>query len=211
MTALSLVGAHRTGKTTLAKAYALKSGARFLETSVSAINKEFGFDLSKEHSFAERLDHQERILTRIDAIYAECAGEDFVTDRSPIDMLAYTMAEAYGDRVAPEDQERFAHYVQRCIEVTNRRFGVLVLVQPGIPIVAEEGKAVANAAYMEQLNSICLGLTADERVKPIHFYIPRKTLSVNERVEAIEFAVGRAQARTMQIIQAERTEGLLLH
>jgi nicotinamide riboside kinase len=208
---IGLCGAHRTGKTTLAKAYALKSGATFLETSVSAINRELGFDLSKEHSFAERLDHQEKILARIDTIYGERAGEEIVTDRTPLDMIGYTMAEAHGDRVAAEDQARFARYVQACIDVTNRRFGVLLLVQPGIPIIAEEGKAQPNEAYIEHLNTLILGLTADERVKPIHFYIPRKTVALNERIESIEFAVGRAQARTMQIIQAERTEGLLLH
>lgn len=208
---LGLCGAHRTGKTTLAKAYALKAGATFLETSVSAINRELGFDLTKEHSFAERLDHQEKILARIDTIYGAHVGEDIITDRTPLDMIAYTLAEAHGDRVAEEDQERLARYVQNCIDVTNRRFGVLMLVQPGIPIVAEEGKASANRAYIEHLNSIILGLTVDERVKPIHFYIPRRLKKINERVEAVEFAAGRAQARTMQIAQAGRAEGVLFH
>jgi nicotinamide riboside kinase len=211
MTAISLVGAHRTGKTTLAKAFALKSGVTFLETSVSAINRELGFDLTKEHSFAERLAHQELILERIDAIYARHAGEDYITDRSPLDMIAYTMAEAINDRVAEEDQGRFARYVQNCIDVTNRRFGILMLVQPGIPVIAEEGKAIANAAYIEHLNSIILGLTVDERVKPIHFYIPRKMTGLKERIEAVEYAVKRGEVRTMQLIQSEAAAGAMLH
>jgi hypothetical protein len=208
---IGLCGAHRTGKTTLAKAYALKSGATFLETSVSAINRELGFDLTKEHSFAERLDHQEKILARIDAIYAAHVGEDVITDRTPLDMISYTLAEAHGDRVADEDQERLARYVQRCIDVTNRRFGVLILVQPGIPVIAEEGKAAANRAYIEHLSAICLGLLSDERVTPTHFYIPRRTLSLNDRVEAVEFAVNRAQAKTLQLIQTAVGAGALLH
>lgn len=209
---IGLTGAHRVGKTTLAKGYAMKSGATYLNASVSAINRDLGFDCTKEHSFAERLNHQEKLLARVDAIYGEHAGEEIITDRTPLDMLAYTMAEAHGDRVAVEDQERFQRYVQNCIDVTNRRFGVLLLVQPGIPLVEEEGSGQANAAYIEHLNTLILGLTADERVKPIHFYIPRRTLAVNDRIEAIEFAVGRAQARTMQIIQQEVSGGVaLLH
>ncbi|MFT4064350.1 AAA family ATPase [Paraburkholderia sp.] len=211
MTAVSLCGAHRTGKTTLAKAYALKSGCLFLETSVSAINRELGFDLSKEHSFSERLAHQELILERIDRIYAQHAGEDFITDRSPLDMIAYTMAEAINDRVAPEDQERFARYVQKCIDVTNRRFGILMLVQPGIALREEEGKAATNAAYIEHLNSIILGLTVDERVDTAHFYIPRHMRDLKDRVEAVEYAVRRGVARALAVREAHVDSGMSLH
>jgi hypothetical protein len=208
---IGLCGAHRTGKTTLAKGYALKSGSTFLETSVSAINRDLGFDLTREHTFAERLAHQEKILERIDRIYGEHAGEDVITDRTPLDMIAYTMAEAINDRVAEEDQGRFARYVQKCIDVTNRRFGILMLVQPGIPIIAAEGKAVANAAYIEHLNSLILGFTVDERVKPIHFYIPRKMTGLKERIEAVEYAVKRGEARTLQLMHAEVEAGAMLH
>jgi hypothetical protein len=208
---IGLCGAHRTGKTTLAKAYALKSGSTFLETSVSAINRELGFDLTREHTFAERLDHQEKILQRIDRIYGEHVGEDVITDRTPLDMISYTMAEAINNRVADEDQERFARYVRNCIDVTNRRFGILMLVQPGIPIVDEEGKAAANAAYIEHLNSIILGFTVDERIRPIHFYIPRKMTGLKERIEAIEYAVKRGEARTLQLLHSEVEAGAMLH
>lgn len=208
---IGLCGAHRTGKTTLAKAYALKSGSTFLETSVSAINRELGFDLNKEHNFGERLAHQEVILERIDGIYAKHAGEDVITDRTPLDMIAYTMAEAINDRVAKEDQARFKRYVQKCIDVTNRRFGILMLVQPGIPVIAEEGKAAPNLAYIDHLNQIILGLTVDERVRPIHFYVPRNVVGLKERIEAVEYAVKRGEVRTMQIIQAEVAAGSTLH
>jgi hypothetical protein len=208
---IGLCGAHRTGKTTLAKAYALKSGSTFLETSVSAINRELGFDLSKEHTFAERLAHQEQILERIDRIYGQHAGEDVITDRTPLDMIAYPMAEAINSRVADEDQERFARYVQKCIDVTNRRFGILMVVQPGIALKDAEGKAAANAAYIEHLNSIILGLTVDERVKPLHFYIPRHMRDLAERIEAVEYAARRGLARAMAVREQHADQGLALH
>jgi hypothetical protein len=206
---VGLVGAHRTGKTSLAKAYALKTGAKFLETSVSAINRELGFDCTKEHSFAERLDHQEKILVRLDAVYEAHVGVDYITDRTPLDLIAYTVAEAINDRVAEEDQERLARYVQDCIDVTNRRLGVVVLVQPGIPIVAEEGKAAANRAYIEHLNSLMLGLTVDERVKCAHFYLPRRLMTLNQRVEALEFSVGRVAEKTLQTVKESRESGTI--
>lgn len=187
-----LCGAHRTGKTTLAKAYAEKNGAIFVETSVSAIFKDLGYSPSEVFDFKTRLDIQEEVLKRVDAIYG-CvpAGVDSITDRTPLDMLGYTMAEAIGENVLPEDQDRFATYVQNCFDVTNKRFSAVVLVQPGIPLVQAEGKAAVNLAYMEHLNSLILGLTVDARLKATHFYIQRHQLDVDERLTALEGAARR--------------------
>lgn len=186
-----LCGAQGVGKTTLAKAYADKHGAIFVETSVSKVIRAFGYDPSRaDYDFSTRLDIQEEVLKQVDAIYS-CVpvGIDAVADRTPLDMLAYTMSEAIGNNVLPEDQERFAAYVQKCFEVTNKRFSAIVLVQPGIPLQADrDGKAVANLAYMEHLNSLILGLTVDARLKCAHFYLPRQLLDLTERVDAFEGA-----------------------
>src|SRR3569832_2076889 len=190
MSLIGLCGGRGTGRTCLAKAYAKKHGIAFMETSVSAIFKELGLDPAASFDFKTRLDIQEVILERLDAMYSMVAPVSFaIVDRTPIDMLGYTMAEAIGHTVGGADQARFAKYAERCFEVTNRRFSTLVLVQPGIPLIEEEGKAAINQAYIEHLNSLMLGLTVDERIKCSHFYILRALTDMDARITALELVV----------------------
>ena len=91
---LGLSGSHRVGKTTLAKLYAEKHGFAFVQTSVSAIFKELGLDPAQTYDFATRLTVQEEILKRLDKTFAEHAGQAAITDRTPLDFLAYTMGDA---------------------------------------------------------------------------------------------------------------------
>lgn len=209
---IGLCGAHRTGKTTLARAYAKKHGIQFLETSVSAIFKELGVDPAGTFDFKTRLDIQEVILKRLDAAYGSVPpNQQAITDRTPIDLLGYTMAEAIGEAVSVENQERFKRYVNNCFEVLNRRFSVVLLVQPGIPIVAEQGKAAANAAYIEHLNSLMFGLSVDERVACGHYFLRRSITDPDERLAVLERAVGKRQYAFQEQVREYQLEGGLLH
>lgn len=205
---IGLLGAHRTGKTSLAKQYAEKHGIAFIETSVSAIFKELGYDPAGTFDFATRLTIQEAILERLDKMYGGVVGQA-ICDRTPIDLMAYTAAEAVGESVTPADQTRFARYVQRCFEMTNKRFSTIILVQPGIPLVMAEGKAALNEAYIEHLNSLMLGLSVDQRVRVPHFYIPRQLIAMEDRLAALENAVGRASHSATQESAEMRAEGRL--
>ena len=203
---IGLMGAHRCGKTSLAKAFAEKHNIAFVQTGASAVFKDMGLDPATHYDFQTRLTVQEEILRRFDVQYAEIGAKLAITDRTPIDLLAYTMAEAVQQAVLEDQQARFKKYVQNCIDVTNKRFGVLLVVQPGIKVVAEEGKAALNDAYIEHLNSIILGLSVDERIKAAHFYIPRHMTSLEERLAALDFATERARKRA----ETER-EGAVIH
>lgn len=203
---IGLCGAHRVGKSRLAREFAEKHKLEFVETSASAIFKELGYDPAVTYDFSTRLTIQEEILKRFDQLYAKHTKQDLaITDRTPLDMLAYTMAEAVGNTVSEQDQERFKKYAQSCIDVSNKRFAVLLVVQPGIKVVAEEGKAALNNAYIEHLNSLILGLSVDERIKSAHFYIPRHMLDMGERIAALDFAVGRAKKKA----EIERADAVL--
>lgn len=207
MSLIGLCGSHRTGKTSLARAYADKYEITFIETSVSAIFRELGHDPAASFDFKTRLDIQEVILDRLDEVYGKLSPSAMaITDRTPIDMLAYTMAEAIGPVVTEKQQARFARYVERCLEVTNRRFSTIVLLQPGLPLVYEEGKALNNPAYIEHLNSLMLGLSVDERVKCSHFYILRRLTEMSDRIEALDSAV-----RKSEFIARSQMESHIIH
>lgn len=202
-----LAGAHRTGKTTLAREYAKKHGWKFAETSVSAIFKELGVDPQDKFDFSTRLTIQEKILERLQDFYRLNAGNNVITDRTPIDMMGYTMAEAIGDQVPPTDQARFAKYVSDCFAATNRWFSCILVVQPGIPIVAEEGKAAPNAAYISHLNSLMIGLCCDERLKVPHYYIPKWRTDIKDRIVSIEGACARnTESLMMERKNANRSD-----
>jgi len=194
---LGLCGAHRVGKTALARAYAEAAKVPFVQTSASAVYKRLGYDPSKTYDFSVRLSIQEEILKDMDAEFAKYAGVMAVADRTPLDMIGYTLAEAIGDRVKEEDQERLARYVDNCFAATNKRFGVIVLVQPGIELVAEEGKAALNKAYIEHLNYLMLGLHNDARLTSRHYMIPKQTLELEKRVKSLQACVETAKTLTL--------------
>lgn len=202
---LGLCGSHRTGKTTLAKRYAEKNGLEFVETSASAVFKEMGLDPAKTYDFATRLTVQEAILTAFDKVYAKHVSKLTITDRTPLDLMAYTLAEATGEAVRSEDQARLSAYIEKCFDVVNKRFLALIVIQPGIQLVQAEGKGAMNSAFIEHLNSLVLGLSVDERVKTAHFYLPRHMVDLEERVSAVDFAFGRARKRAEDEYRVDNT------
>lgn len=206
---IGLCGSHRCGKTTLAKAYAKKCNIPFVETKVSDIFKELGIDPSKLNRIEERIGIQIEILERTCKLYGDAnVLGGFISDRTPLDMLAYTLADIGNELLSKEVEVLVARYTQDCIDATNNYFATLLLVQPGIPIVEAEGKAASSPAFMEHLNTILLGLMVDERVMPNHYYIPRGITDPNQRLLALECAVEKSLGGA--IVEYER-EGVLTH
>lgn len=195
MSLIGLTGSHRTGKTTLAREYAEKAGAAFLETSTSKIFQELHISPADTFSFEARLDIQELILARTDALYESVDPLVItVTDRTPLCMAAYTLAEAVGGAVPDHCQLRLIQYVNRCFDVINKRFSTVLLVQPGIALTQAEGKAALNQGYIDHMNALAMGLLHDERLKVPHFYMPKLITDLKDRVSAMEGAVRRSAA-----------------
>ena len=204
---IGLSGSHRTGKTTLARTFAEKHGVQFLETSVSAIFKELGKDPALPMTFTERLDVQEVVLERLEMMYASAdLKTGSITDRTPLDLIAYTMADAIGDAVPEDQQERFAAYVNRCFDVTSRYFCTVALVQPGIALVAAEGKAAMNVAYIEHLNTLFHGLMSDKRLTIQGYHLARESVSMERRMNALEFIRERVTEKAVAELGAHTAE-----
>lgn len=198
---VGLVGSHRTGKTTLAKLFAERQETEFVQTSVSELFKQLGFDPKADYDFATRLFIQRKILETVDAQYCKASGV-FITDRTPLDMLSYTLADVTRQNMTPEFTKEVMQYSRDCFEVTNRHFGLLMLVSPGIKIEEAEGKAPANEAYMDHIHYIALGLLVSQEVKSEHYYIPRHMTDLEDRYEALVRAVDKVQTSHQENILA---------
>lgn len=196
---IGLMGSHRTGKTTLAKEFAAIAEIQFVETSSSEVFRKHGFDPQANYDMATRIRIQNLILDDAEAKYA-AAEKDFITDRTPLDMLAYLLADVQRQGVSDEEDLMIARYKRRAFQVTNRYFTALFLVQPGIPLVADPTKAPVLWSYMDHLNSLMMGLMCDEQTQASKNYIPRTMLDLHERIRAINNAMRKTVERHENLV-----------
>lgn len=207
---LGLSGGHRTGKTTLARLFAEKHGIPFVYTSASETWKRMGLDPAERHPFALRLRVQQAILEDCRALYA-AQRETFITDRTPLDFLGYTYADING-RITEEERALLHDYERECFATLNLYFRMVVIVQPGIPIVEEPGKAVSEPAYIDHLNHLMIGLSNDDRMTSAKFYIRKRDTSIESRIKALEWCMQVADQSVMDSAFAERERlGMAIH
>jgi len=68
------------------------------------------------------------------------------------------------------------------MDFQNQFFQNLAIIQPGIPLVYEEGKAALNAAYIEHINILVIGLCSDRRLKTNVFCNARNAIDLEARI-----------------------------
>ncbi|MCG5512795.1 ATP-binding protein [Ectothiorhodospira shaposhnikovii] len=197
---IGVTGAHRVGKSTLCKAFAESCGLPFVQTDVSGVFVELGLDPKEDYDFDIRLMIQGRILALMSKTF-EGAPSRFITDRTPIDLLAYTLADVRRTNLSPERVGCLMAYSDACFRVVNRHFSSLVVVQPGIKLVEAEGKAPANPAYIEHINSLIMGLAADERCKATKHYMSRSATDLSERVMGLHRVLLGVEKRHEEVVR----------
>ena len=176
---LGLCGAHRTGKTTLAIALSSHLNIPFVRTTTSQVFAQLGLDPAEPMDFKTRLFVQNHVLDAAEQIW-EGSASPFISDRTPIDMIAYTLGDIQGK--TDVDFDLLNQYVERCFASTNQFFQNLAIIQPGIPLVYEEGKAALNAAYIEHINVLVIGLCSDRRLKANVFCNTRNVINLETRI-----------------------------
>lgn len=179
---LGLCGAHRTGKTTLANAIATRLDMPFVRTTTSQVFEKLGLDPAAPMDFKTRLFVQNHVLAAAEQVW-QSSPTPFVSDRTPIDMIAYTLGDIQGKTEV--DFDLLSQYIDRCFDSTNQFFQNLAIVQPGIPLVYEEGKAALNAAYIEHINVLVIGLCGDRRLKAHIFCNDRSAIHLEVRIQNI--------------------------
>ena len=179
---LGLCGGHRTGKTTLAIALSSHLNIPFVRTTTSQVFAQLGLDPAEPMDFQTRLFVQNHVLDAAEQVWQNSLSP-FVSDRTPIDMIAYTLGDIQGKTEV--DFDMLSQYINRCFASTNQFFQNLAIIQPGIPLVYEEGKAALNAAYIEHINILVIGLSNDSRLKANVFCNPRDAIALDLRIRNI--------------------------
>ncbi len=177
-----LAGAHRTGKTTVAKLLAEQNRCPLIQVSLSQLATDMGLKIGLDMPFSDRHVFQERGLDLMTQAYSEFGqGGLFMTDRTPMDLAAYVITAWHPAVATMEETEWASDYVSRCIDATNAWLFQLGVIQPGIPWVDDAQKGEQTPFYREALNSTIIGLCMDTRTKPATYVVDRDTLDLHQR------------------------------
>lgn len=181
---IGVSGGHRVGKTSLCKRLADELGIEFVQGSATPIFQKFGRMPADALPFAERLEIQFELLNDYEQRLS--GKRDFITDRNPIDYIAYTLAEL-NNAVAIEQVKlgelKLSQYVSRCFEVSNACLDMGLLVQPGIPLMNDDTKGVCSLMMIEKLNLLMASSVCDYRSMVPYFIIDREVIDMGERID----------------------------
>lgn len=173
---LAIVGTHRCGKSTLAADVAKVSGMTFIPTSVSSIFRSMGLEPDQVLEFSQRMAVQDAIIDHCRKLWSEHTGY-FVTDRSPLDFLAYTYADLPRDRSLDSyEAEWLESYEDRCMRLTAESFSALMLLRPAIDVVSdpEKGSARLCSGLINKVDLLVRGLLMDDRLSQVARRVMRR-------------------------------------
>jgi nicotinamide riboside kinase len=154
---LGLAGTHRSGKSTLARDVAERAGIGYYDGSFGRLAKTLGYESVSKMDIAERLAMQHRVLDLYEREIRQDAGGR-ITDRTPLDMIAYLMAEVGMHAGLDEAASRaVVAYRDRCIALTRELFDAVFLLQPLPVYVVADGKPSGDPAYQQHIQMLIEG------------------------------------------------------
>lgn len=190
MSKIALCGAHRTGKSKLGMELADALKIPFLESIVTKVMTKHGYACNESLRYPLRLNAQSIISDAYVEYFS--AHHSFISDRCHLDFLMYAFMEVGNDFPGSLTvQSMFDSYVETCLNEI-KKLDALYLLQPGIPIVAAEGKGSAVKPLLDKLNALALGLIADYNLPCV--VIPKDCLDLQSRKD---FVIADLQARDL--------------
>lgn len=209
---IGISGAHGCGKTTLAKEFALRSGLEYLPASVNEMAKSAGYAHgSVSLSLTERIDLQWVMLGAFRKFLAKCPA-DCITDRTPLDVAAYTLAEIgmHSDKtVSAASLDSVPELVKEAQQLTKAHFQHVMLLRPLPSYEAIEGKRPpANKAFQMHYQYLLEGLAFAAHVgRPFSISMALSN-SLNERLSMLTDDVADVMDRKSNIVEEFRSENL---
>lgn len=195
---LGLMGTHGTGKTSLAQAYADKHpGTTFIKTGISDVYKSLGLDPKVRMSLNTRMDVQEKVLDYLCDQWEKGLLEhglkegNIISDRTPYDLIAYTLAEVSGyEDIDEKLDQRIAFYITRC-RIAAQTFDSIVHVPIYLQVSSDPAgkvRASNSMAYRYHLDLLMIKQAEEDNCKP-HRLVNRK---MEDRIEELEQVFSKA-------------------
>lgn len=196
-TRIALMGAHRVGKSTLAKAVAEKHGIDYAPCSLSEVYRDLGVDVGEPVDWETRKELQLRMLSRITVDVESRKGRSFASDRCPLDLVAYTLAELPQD-ITKSDDRWFSDYFELCIETTKRLYDGVMYIRPGIELVRDETSWSHANGVVDKIDA-CMLFTAEranKKYRSLVLQLNSGVLDLNERIDHVSRMILKAQLST---------------
>lgn len=206
MTGIGLTGAQGAGKTTLAKAFADQNNIGFIPSKTTQIFQALGLDPAGELTFEERMKVQNAILDLHEAMWASHPGV-WISDRTPLDFLAYTLADVRQQSLTEEQDKALQQYMKDCFAVTNRFFAAVVIVPSALPLVHREGKGSILKSYVDHVSFLIAGLAVHDRLHVQHFRIPTPMTDLSKRMQCLDAALDKTVERHETMIASAKEAG----
>ena len=180
---IGLAGTHRSGKSTLARDVATRTGVAYYDGSFGRLAKTLGFNSVAAMTPYERVVMQFAVLERYETEIRAVAGH-VITDRTPLDMLAYMLAEI-GMHAGLDEGSAHAivRYRTRCIALTRDLFTDVFLMQPLPVYEVADGKPSGDPAYQMHIQTLIEG--AAYAARGTIRILPIDTFDPEERIRAV--------------------------
>lgn len=199
MNRFGISGAHKSGKTTLAKALAAKWNMTYVDVRLSDVNRAFGVSPNEIIPFARRLEVQQNIVAHCINLFSD-AEENYIADRTFLDVAAYTLS--YMPHVVSDiESETVKMIVDQCYRAQAAFFDKTVIVGNSFETAPEPenaGKAAFSWAWNFQLQTLIRGLVLNSGMKCPVSFISDTHSTVDQRIQKMEVIIGEAQRQTCQ-------------
>ena len=177
------VGSHATGKTTLCRYVSRRYGLPMISEVARAVLAEMETALDALRTDMDLVaEYQERVFARQVAVEQQHAGR-FVSDRA-FDNLAY-VAEHTMNAAAMMNDQRFHDYMRWVSE------GVVFFLRPHPSLLKEDGvRTGVSWDSVLRIDGMVKLMLEQHRIS----YLPIESVSMQERVRAVEFVLARCGA-----------------
>ncbi|HGS5147632.1 TPA: AAA family ATPase [Vibrio parahaemolyticus] len=179
---IGIAGAHRTGKTTLAREVAELTGHHFVEGSATPSFLRYNCKPTDDLSLSKRIVIQQHILNR----WTAEMSNDSVTDRTPLDFIAYLASE-----VNTSDYQSLSDigvgvieaYIDKCMSRLSS-LDAIFIVPPAVEIVYDDSKGICDKLMVERIHALIVGY-AELSEHPRVFLLDRGMTDLNDRVKYV--------------------------
>src|SRR5262245_17164199 len=189
------VGSHATGKTTLCRYVSRRYGLPMISEVARAVlaEMETGFDTLRTDMDLVA-EYQERVFARQVAVERLHEGR-FVSDRA-FDNLAY-VAEHTTNAAAMMNDQRFHDYMSWVRE------GIVFFVRPHQSLLKEDGiRAGVSWESVLRIDGMVKLMLEEHKIS----YLPLESVSMQERVRAVEFVLDRSGLSRTRPVEPPRRQ-----